>query len=48
MADSKSLGIIGFIMSAVTATVVLVGAFVVQGHLSGRYVLERPVASQPF
>jgi hypothetical protein len=47
MADRKSLGIIGFIMSAVTATVVLVGIFVVQGHLTGRYVLDRPVASLP-
>jgi hypothetical protein len=46
MADRKSLNIIGFIMSAVTATVVLVGIFVVQGHMTGRYVLDQPVASQ--
>jgi hypothetical protein len=47
MADRKSLGIMGFIMSGVTAAVVLVGMFVVQGHLTGRYVLDPPVASQP-
>lgn len=45
MADRKSLNLIGFIMSAVTAAVVLVGSFVVQGHLTGRYVMERPGVS---
>jgi hypothetical protein len=29
-----------------TATVVLVGIFVVQGHITGRYVLDQPIASQ--
>jgi hypothetical protein len=48
MADRKSLGIIGWIMGAVTATVMGVGVFVVQAHLTGRYVLDdtaRPVLS---
>jgi len=44
-ADRKSLGIIGFIMSSVTAAVVLVGVFAV-GHLTLRY-LDPPVASLP-
>jgi hypothetical protein len=47
MADRKSLGIIGFIMSGVTAAIVLVSVFVVQGHLTGRYVLDPLVASPP-
>jgi hypothetical protein len=47
VADRKSLGIIGLIMSVVTAAVVVVGIIVVQGHLTGRYVLDRPVASLP-
>ena len=46
MADRKSLSIIGLIMSMVTVAVVLVGVFVVQGHLTGRYVLDQPVASE--
>jgi hypothetical protein len=45
MADRKSLGIIGYVMSGVTAAVIVVGMFVVQGHLTGRYVLDRPVVS---
>jgi hypothetical protein len=48
MGDRKSLSIIGLTMSMVTVAVVLVGVFVVQGNLSGRYVLERTIASQPF
>jgi hypothetical protein len=47
LADRKSLGIIGLIMSAVTAAVVVVAIIVVQGHLTGRYALDRPVASLP-
>lgn len=48
MADRTSLGIIGFIMGAVTAAVMAVGAFVVQGTLDGRFTLDnaqRPVVS---
>jgi hypothetical protein len=48
MADQKSLGIIGFILSGVTAAVIGVGFFVVQGHVNGRYVIDdgsRPVVS---
>jgi len=46
MADHKSLGIIGFILGGVTAVVIGLGAFVVQGNLSGRLTLDdsaRPV-----
>jgi hypothetical protein len=39
---------IGFILGVVTATVVLVGIFVVQGHMTGRYVLDQPVAPSGF
>jgi hypothetical protein len=46
MADRRSLNILGLIMSAATIAVVLVGVFMVQGHLAGRFVLEQPVASQ--
>lgn len=48
MADRKSLGLIGFILSGVTAVVIGVGVFVVYGHMSGRYMLDdsvRPVVS---
>jgi hypothetical protein len=47
MADRKSLGIIGFILGGVTATVMAIGLFVVTGHLDGRLSLDeaRPVAS---
>jgi len=48
MADRKSLGIIGFILGGVTATVIAVGVFVVQAHLTGRLAVDpgsRPVVS---
>ena len=47
VADRKKLGIIGCILSGVTAAVMGVGIFVVQGHLTGRYSLadSRPVVS---
>ncbi|MFL5062501.1 MAG: hypothetical protein ACJ8DQ_20615 [Xanthobacteraceae bacterium] len=48
MADRKSLGIIGFIVGGITATVIGVGVIVVQGHLNGRLTLDngpRPVMS---
>jgi hypothetical protein len=47
MADRKSLGIIGFILGGITATVMAIGLFVVTSHLDGRLSLEevRPVAS---
>jgi hypothetical protein len=48
MADRKSLGIIGFILGGITAAVIGVGVFVVQGHLNGRMTLDngpRPVVS---
>jgi hypothetical protein len=47
MADRRSLGIIGYILSGVAAVVMGVGTFVVQAHLTGQYVLDdpRPVVS---
>jgi len=47
MADGRSLGIIGYILSGVAAVVIGVGIFVVQAHLTGHYVLDdpRPVVS---
>ena len=45
MADRKSLGIIGRIMGGVTAVVIGIAIFVVQGNITGRYVLESSVAS---
>ena len=47
MADRKSLGIIGFILGAVTAAVMLVGVVVVQSHIDGRLELDnaRPLVS---
>ena len=48
MADRKSLGIIGYILGGVTAAVIGLGAFVVQGNLSGRLTLDnsaRPVVA---
>jgi len=44
MADRKGLGIIGHIMGGVTAVVIGIGIFVVQGNITGRYVLESSVA----
>ena len=48
MGDRRSLGIIGCILSGLTAVVMGAGLFVIQGHLTGRYVLEEspPVAEQ--
>ena len=40
MADSKSLGIIGFLMGGVTALVMLVAATVVMSHLDGRLAID--------
>jgi len=45
MADRKSLGIIGRIMGGVTAVVIGIAIFVVQGNITGRYVLDAPAAS---
>ena len=47
MADRRSLSVIGCILSGVAAVVTGVGIFVVQAHVTGRYVLEdpRPVVS---
>jgi len=39
MADRKSLGIIGFILSLVTAAVMLVGVVVVRSHVDGQLEL---------
>jgi hypothetical protein len=36
MADSKSLGFIGFMLGGVTAAVMTIGVFVVHSHLDGR------------
>ena len=40
MADRKSLGIIGFILSLVTAAVMLVGVVVVRSHVDGQFELD--------
>jgi len=40
MADRKSLGIIGFILSLVTAAVMLVGVVVVRSHVDGQLELD--------
>jgi len=48
VADSKSLGIIGFAMGGVTALIMMIGTIVVQGHVDGRFRLDdgkRPVLS---
>ena len=47
MADQKSLGIIGFILGAVTAAVMAIGVFVVTSHIGGSMTLDdaRPVVS---
>jgi hypothetical protein len=47
MADQKSLGIIGVILGAVTATVMAIGVFVVASHIGGHMTLDegRPVVS---
>ena len=45
MADRKSLGIIGHMLGGVTAIVIGIGVFVVHENITGRYVLDGPVAS---
>ena len=40
MADSRGLGIVGFILGAITAMVVLVAGTVVQAHVFGRLALD--------
>ena len=47
MADRKSLGIIGFILGTVTASVMLVGVVTVRSHMDGRLNLDdaRPLVS---
>jgi hypothetical protein len=45
MADRKSLGLVGCMLSGMTVVVIRVGIFIVQGHLTGRYVLDGPVVS---
>lgn len=47
MADRKSLGLIGFILAAVTGAVMLVGMLVVQSHIAGGLELDqaRPVVA---
>ena len=45
MADQKSLELVGYILGGMTAVVIGVGIFIVQGHLNGRYVLDGPVVS---
>ena len=45
MADRKSLGLVGCMLSGMTVVVIGVGIFIVQGHLTGRYVLDGPVVS---
>jgi hypothetical protein len=42
MADRRSLGIIGYILSGVAAVVIGVGIFVVQAHLTGHYIIDDP------
>lgn len=42
MADKTSLGIVGFILAGVTASVVIVAGWVVNDHLTGRLVLDPP------
>jgi hypothetical protein len=41
----EKLRIVGCILSGLTVVVIGVGIFVVQGHLTGRHVLDRPVVS---
>ncbi len=40
MTDRGRLCMVGFILSGVTAIVIGVGIFVVQGYLTGRHVLD--------
>jgi hypothetical protein len=47
MADTKSLWIVGFILGAITAVIMLVAGVVVQAHIDGRLHLdgERQIAA---
>lgn len=40
MADSRSLGILGFVFGGVTAAVMLIAVMVVKNHMDGRITLE--------
>jgi hypothetical protein len=40
MADRRSLGIIGYVLSGVTAVVIGVGIFVVQAQLTAYYTID--------
>jgi hypothetical protein len=40
MADSRSLGILGFVFGGVTAAVMLIAVMVVKNHMDGRLTLE--------
>jgi hypothetical protein len=40
MADSKGLGVVGFILGAITAVVLLVAGAVVHAHVDGRLSLD--------
>src|SRR5262245_41790020 len=41
MADSRGLGIVGALLGAITAVVMLIAGAVVQGHVGGRLALDR-------
>jgi hypothetical protein len=40
MADSKGLGVVGFILGAISAVVMLVAGAVVHAHVDGRLSLD--------
>ena len=40
MADSRGLGVVGVILGAITAVVMLVAGAVVQAHVGGRLALD--------
>ena len=42
MADSRGLGVVGAILGAITAVVMLVAGAVVQAHVGGRLALDGP------
>ena len=45
MGDRKSLGLVGYMLGGMTAVVIGVGIFIVQGQLKGRYVFDGPAVS---
>ncbi|HMJ27718.1 MAG TPA: hypothetical protein VK512_03265 [Xanthobacteraceae bacterium] len=47
MADRKSLNVIGLMLGAATMMVMMVGAFVVSDHVSGRLHLESGSGVKP-